>query len=171
VKLFQKLTLITAILGLIIPLLGVVAYVFINSIIGIPVLALFLGGIMLIAVLIIAINAAALFVAFYLKNTKIVGIILISCGAILLVTVQLWGLPGLVLYIVSGVLALREKPPRSPRKYTIKCLTCGIGLKSIHSDFAKDHLVENPTHLEYRVVVEIQQIDDTKKSPRGLPTN
>lgn len=40
-KLFQKLTLITAILGLIIPLLGVVAYVFINSIIGIPVLALF----------------------------------------------------------------------------------------------------------------------------------
>ena len=118
---------------------------------------------MLIAVLIIAINAAALFVAFYLKNTKIVGIILISCGAILLVTVQLWGLPGLVLYIVSGVLALREKLPRSPRKYTIKCLTCGIGLKSIHSDFAKDHLVENPTHLEYRVVVEIQQTDDTKK--------
>ena len=44
-----KVTLITAILGLIIPLLGVVAYVFINSIIGIPVLALFLGGIMLIA--------------------------------------------------------------------------------------------------------------------------
>lgn len=170
-KLFQKLTLITAILGLIIPLLGVVAYVFINSIIGIPVLALFLGGIMLIAVLIIAINAAALFVAFYLKNTKIVGIILISCGAILLVTVQLWGLPGLVLYIVSGVLALREKLPRSPRKYTIKCLTCGIRLKSIHFDFAKDHLVENPTHLEYRVVVEIRQTDDTKKSPRGLPTN
>jgi hypothetical protein len=96
---------------------------------------------------------------------------LISCGAILLVTVQLWGLPGLVLYIVSGVLALREKLPRSPRKYTIKCLTCGIGLKSIHSDFAKDHLVENPTHLEYRVVVEIQQIDDTKKTPRGFPTN
>jgi hypothetical protein len=165
VKLFQKLTLITAILGLIIPLLGVVAYVFINSIIGIPVLALFLGGIMLIAVLIIAINGAALFVAFYLKNTKIVGIILISCGAILLVTVQLWGLPGLVLYIVSGLLALREKlPSSSPRKYTIKCLTCGIGLKSIHSDFAKDHLVENPTHLEYRVVVEIRQIDDTKKN-------
>jgi hypothetical protein len=45
VKLFQKLTLITAILGLIIPLLGVVAYVFINSIIGIPVLALFMGGV------------------------------------------------------------------------------------------------------------------------------
>ena len=161
-KLFQKLTLITAILGLIIPLLGVVAYVFINSIIGIPVLALFLGGIMLIAVLIIAINAAALFVAFYLKNTKVVGIILICCGAILLVTVQLWGLPGLALYIVSGVLALREKLPFNPRKYSINCLTCGTGL-SIDSDFAKDHIVDNPTHLEYRVVVEIRQTDDTKK--------
>ena len=100
------------------------------------------------------------------------GIILISCGAILLVTVQLWGLPGLVLYIVSGVLALREKLPLSPRKYTIKCLTCGIGLRSIDSDFAKnDHLVDNPTHLEYRVVVEIQQTNDTKKTPRGLPPN
>jgi hypothetical protein len=163
VKLFQKLTLITAILGLIIPLLGVVAYVFINSIIGIPVLALFLGGIVLIAILIIAINAAALFVAFYLKNTKIVGIILICCGAILIVTVQLWGLPGLVMYIVSGVLALREKPPINPRKYTINCLACGIGLRSIDSDFAKNHIVDNPTHLEYRVVVEIKQIDDTKK--------
>ena len=106
---------------------------------------------------------AALFVAFYLKNTKIVGIILISCGAILLVTVQLWGLPGLVLYIVSGVLALREKLPLNPRKYTINCLTCGIELRSIGSDFAKDHLVDNPTHLEYRVVVEIRQTDDTKK--------
>ena len=78
---------------------------------------------------------------------------------------------------ISFVYSLRctcikgEKLPSSPRKYTIKCLTCGIGLKSIHSDFAKAHLVENPTHLEYRVVVEIRQIDDTKKSPRGLPTN
>lgn len=157
-KPFQKLTLVTAILGLVIPLLGVVAYVFINSIIGIPVLALFLGGVMLIAVLIIAINAAALFVAFYLKNTKIVGIILISCGAILLVTVQLWGLPGLALYIVSGVLALREKPTQSPRKYTAKCLTCGLELRSINSDFARDHVVDNPSHLEYRIVVEMRPV-------------
>jgi hypothetical protein len=158
-KLFQKLTLVTAILGLVIPLLGVVAYVFINSIIGIPVLALFLGGVMLIAVLIIAINAAALFVAFYLKNTKIVGIILISCGAILLVTVQLWGLPGLALYIVSGILALREKPIQSPRNYTAKCLTCGLELRSINSDFARDHVVDNPSHLEYRIVVEMRPVD------------
>ena len=164
-RLFQKLTLITAILGLIIPLLGVVAYVFINSLIGIPVLALFFGGILLIAVLIIAINAAALFVAFYVKNTKVVGIILICCGAILLVTVQLWGLPGLVLYIVSGILALREKPTILPRKYIIKCLTCGKELKrsTTNSDFAKDHLIDNPTHLEYRVLVEIRPTDDAQK--------
>jgi hypothetical protein len=96
---------------------------------------------------------------------------IMSTVAHLILYSPIWGLPGLVLYIVSGVLALREKLPRSPRKYTTKCLTCGIALKSIHSDFAKDHLVENPTHLEYRVVVEIQQIDDTKKTPRGLPTN
>jgi hypothetical protein len=68
------------------------------------------------------------------------------------------------LYIVSGVLALREKLPFNPRKYTINCLTCGIELRSIGSDFAKDHLVDNPTHLEYRVVVEIRQVDDTKKT-------
>ena len=110
-----------------------------------------------------AINAAALFVAFYLENTKVVGIVLICCGAILLVTVQLWGLPGLVLYIVSGVLALREKLPFNPRKYAINCLTCGIGLRNIDSDFAKDHIVDNPTHLEYMVVVEVKQTDNTKE--------
>ena len=130
---------------------------------GIPVLTLFLGSIMLIAVLIIAINDLELFVAFYLKNTKIVEIILISSGAILLVTVQLWGIPGLLLSIVSSVLALREKLPFNPRKYAINCLTCGIELRSIGSDFAKDHFVDNPTHLEFRVVVEILQTDDTIK--------
>jgi hypothetical protein len=43
VKLYQKLTLITAILGLVVPLLGLFAYVFINSLTGISVLAIFLG--------------------------------------------------------------------------------------------------------------------------------
>jgi hypothetical protein len=50
-------------------------------------------------------------------------------------------------------------------------LTCGKGLKSIDFDFAKDHLVDNPTHLEYRVIVEVRQTDDTKKSLRSLATN
>jgi hypothetical protein len=142
-KLYQKLTLITAILGLILPLLGVFAYVFVNSLTGIPVLALFLGTAVLIAIVIIAINVAAIVVVFYIANTKLVGIILISCGIVLFLTVQIWGIPGLVLYVVSGIIALREKPTLPPRKYTIKCLTCGKELKGINNpDFAKDHLID-----------------------------
>jgi len=161
-KLYQKLTLITAILGLVVPLLGVFAYVFINSLTGIPVLALFLGTAVVIAILIIAINIAALVVVFYIKNTRLVGIILISCGALLFLTVQIWGVPGLVLYIVSGIIALREKPTPPIRKYTIQCLTCDKELKGInHPDFAKAHLVDNPSHLEYRVFVEILPTTDT----------
>ena len=166
-KLYQKLTLITAILGLIVPLLGVFVYVFINSVTGIPVLALFLGTAVLIAIVIIAINIAALVVVFYIKNTKLVGIILISCGILLFLTVQLWGIPGLALYIISGIIALKEKPTPPPRKYTIKCLTCGKELEGInYPDFAKDHLIDNPTHLEYRVLVEILfTTDATSKFP------
>jgi hypothetical protein len=166
-KLYQKFTLITAILGLVVPLLGVFAYVFINSLTGIPVLALFLGTAVLIAIVIIVINIAAIVVVFYIKNTKLVGIILMSCGIILFLTVQIWGIPGLALYIVSGIIALREKPTPPPRKYTIKCIKCGKELKGINNpDFAKDHLIDNPTHLEYRVFVEILfTTDATSKFP------
>ena len=155
-KLYQKLTLITAILGLVVPLLGVFAYVFINSLTGIPILALFLGTALLIAVVIIATNIAAIVAAFYIKNTKLVGAILICCGIVLFLTVQLWGIPGLALYILSGIMASREKRAPPARKYTIKCLTCGKELKDINNpDFAKDHLADTPTPLEYRVFVEI----------------
>jgi hypothetical protein len=166
-KLYQKFTLITAILGLVVPLLGVFAYVFINSLTGIPVLALFLGTAVLIAIVIIAINIAAIVVVFYIKNTKLVGIILMSCGIILFLTVQIWGIPGLALYIISGIIALREKPTPPLRKYTIKCIKCGKELKGINNpDFAKDHLIDNPTHLEYRVFVEILfTTDATSKFP------
>ena len=166
-KLYQKLTLITAILGLILPLLGVFAYVFVNSLTGIPVLALFLGTAVLIAIVIIAINVAAIVVVFYIANTKLVGIILISCGIVLFLTVQIWGIPGLVLYVVSGIIALREKPTLPPRKYIIKCLTCDKELKGINDpDFAKDHLIDNPTHVEYRVFVEsLSSTNATSKFP------
>jgi hypothetical protein len=166
-KLYQKLTLITAILGLIVPLVGVFAYLFINNLTVIPILALFLGTAVLIAVVIIAINIAALVIVFYIKNTRLVGIILISCGTILFLTVQIWGIPGLILYIVSGIIALREKPTPLPRTYTIKCLTCGKEIKSVNNpDFAKDHLIDNPTHLEYKVLVEILSTTDaTSKLP------
>jgi predicted membrane protein len=167
VKLYQKLTLITAILGLVVPLLGVFAYVFINSLTGIPILALFLGTALLIAVVIIATNIAAIVAAFYIRNTKLVGAILICCGIVLFLTVQIWGIPGLALYIVSGIMALREKRAPPARKYTIKCLTCGKELKDINNpDFAKDHLAHNPTHLEYRVFVEILSTTNaTRKFP------
>ena len=163
-KLYRKLTLITAILGLVIPLLGVFAYVFINSLTGIPVLALFLGTAVLIAIVIIAINVAAIVVVFYIANTRLVGIILISCGILLFLTVQIWGIPGLALYVVSGIIALREKPNPHSRKYIIKCLTCDKELKGTNNaDFAKDHLIDNPTHLEYRVFVEILFTPDTTR--------
>jgi hypothetical protein len=36
---------------------------------------------------------------------------------------------------------------------------CGKELKGINNpDFAKDHLADNPTHLEYRVFVEMQGV-------------
>jgi len=93
--------------------------------------------------------------------------ILCSCGIVLFLTGQIWGIPGLALYIVSGIIALREKPTPSARKYTIKCLTCGKELKDInYADFAKDHLADNPTHLEYRVFVETPfTTDATSKFP------
>jgi hypothetical protein len=52
---------------------------------------------------------AGLFIVFYIKNTKVVGLALISCGVILILTIQLWGILGFILYIVSGIMALRDK--------------------------------------------------------------
>ena len=100
--LYQKFTLITTILSLIVPLLVIFVYFFINPLIGIPILGFFLADAVLISVKIIAIKLAGLFIVFCIKNTKVVGLALI-------LTIQLWGIPGFVLYIVSGIMALREK--------------------------------------------------------------
>ncbi len=134
-KTYQKFTLITVILGLIIPLLGLFIYFFVNSIIGIPILGLFLGGALLIGILIIAINVAGLVVAFKIKNTKIVGIALIGCGAALFLAVQFLAIPGLILFVIAGILALKEKNPsynlkeRNPKYDStqedgVVCLNC-----------------------------------------------
>ena len=112
-KNYQKLTIITAILGLILPFIGLFLYFFINSIIGIPVLALFVGWAMLIAVAIIAINIAAIVAAFKIKNTKIVGGILIACGVLLFLLIQWFAVPALVLFVIAGILALRNKDRNS----------------------------------------------------------
>jgi hypothetical protein len=108
-KNYQKLTLITVILGLVIPLFGIFLYFFVNSLIGIPVLGLVFGGALLIAILIIAINIAGLISAFKIKNPKIAGILLIGCGVVLFFVVQFFAIPGLVLFVVAGIMALRER--------------------------------------------------------------
>ena len=106
---YQKLTIITSILGLIIPFIGLFLYFLINSVVGIPILALFVGWALLIAVAIIAINVGAIVAAFKIKNTKIVGGILIACGVLLFVLIQWFAVPALVLFIIAGILAFREK--------------------------------------------------------------
>jgi hypothetical protein len=107
-QLYQKITLITTILSLIVPLSVIFVYFFIDSLIEIPIVGYFLADAVLISVEIIAIKLAGLFIVFYIKNTKVVGLSLILCGVILILTIQLWGIPGFVLYIISGIMALRE---------------------------------------------------------------
>jgi len=106
---YQKLTIITSILGLIIPFIGLFLYFLINSFIGIPILALFVGWALLIAIAIIAINVGAIVAAFKVKNTKIVGGILIACGVLLFALIQWFAIPALILFVIAGIMALREK--------------------------------------------------------------
>jgi hypothetical protein len=108
-KTYQKLTLITVILGLIIPLFGLFLYFFVNSLIGIPILGLVFGGALLVAVLIIAVNIAGLLAAFKVKNPKTAGILLIGCGVVLFLVVHILAIPGLVLFVIAGIMALRER--------------------------------------------------------------
>lgn len=108
-KSYQKLTIITAILGLVIPFIGLFLYFLINSFVGIPILALFVGWALLIAVGIIAINVGAIIAAFKIKNHKIVGAILIACGVLLFALIQWFALPALALFVIAGILAFREK--------------------------------------------------------------
>lgn len=106
---YQKLTIITAALGLIIPFIGLFLYFFINSFIGIPILGLFLGGALIIGIIIIVINIGAIIAVFKIKNTKIVGAVLIGCGILLFLAIQFFAIPSLVLYVIAGILAFREK--------------------------------------------------------------
>ena len=61
---YQKLTLITAIFGLVVLVPIIVGYVYFNSLIGFPILGLFLGGILLRVFVLLLVNAANLYVAF-----------------------------------------------------------------------------------------------------------
>jgi hypothetical protein len=110
---YQKLTLINAILGLVILVPIIVGYVYINNLIGFPVLGFFLGGVLLHVFLLIIVNASSLYVAFRIKNTKIAGLLLIVCGVVILASATFLGIPSFVLFCIGGVLALREKPTLS----------------------------------------------------------
>ena len=133
---YQKLTIVTAALGLVIPFIGLFLYFFINSVIGVPVLGLFLGGALLVAIAIIAINVGAIVTAFKVKNTKIVGIALIACGILLFLVIQFFAVPSLVLYVIAGVLAFRDKNLTNA-KTTYSCETCGQTFDSIQD--LKEH--------------------------------
>ena len=113
VKGYRKLTLITAMLGLVILVPFVVGYAYVNSLIGLPILGLFLGWLLLYVFLLLIVNIASLYIAFRIKNTKIVGILLIVCGVVILASTNYFGIPSFVLFCIAGVLALREKPTYS----------------------------------------------------------
>jgi hypothetical protein len=108
VKGFQKITLVTSILGLVILVPVIVGYGYANSLIGIPILGLFLGGLILHVILLIVVNLASLYVAFKMQNKKIVGILLIVCGIVILAIANLLGIPGCILFSLAGILALKE---------------------------------------------------------------
>ena len=75
---------------------------------NIPILGIFIADAVLISIEIIIIKLAGLLIVFFIKNAKVVGLALISCGVILILTIQLWGIPGFLVYIISGIMALRE---------------------------------------------------------------
>jgi hypothetical protein len=109
VKGYQKLALITAILGFVVLVPIIVGYVYFNSLIGFPILGLFLGGILLHVFVLLLVNAASLYVAFRIKNTKMAGILLIVCGVVILAAATYLGIPSFVLFCIAGVLALKQK--------------------------------------------------------------
>jgi hypothetical protein len=112
-KLYKKLTLINTILGITVCIIILLIYFFINSLIGIPLLGLFLGGIILHVFIVLLVNLAGIVSIFYIKNTRIVGIALIIYGTLLLSTATFFGIPvgipGFILFVIAGILALKEK--------------------------------------------------------------
>ena len=108
-KLYQKLALITAILGLVALVPIVVGFAYVNSLIGFPILGLFVGGVLLHVFLLIIVNLASLYITFKVKNTKIGGILLIVCGVIILITTTYLGIPAFILFASAGIFAIRDK--------------------------------------------------------------
>ena len=108
-KLYKKLTIINTILGITVCIIILLIYFFINSLIGIPLLGLFLGGTILHVFIVLLINLAGIVSIFYIKNTRIVGIALIIYGTLVLATATFFGIPGFILFVIAGIIALKEK--------------------------------------------------------------
>ena len=106
---YQKLTLVTAILGSVIPVFGLFLYFFVNSIIGIPLLALVLGSALIGAFITIAINIGAIVAAFKIKNTKIAGVSLMACGGALFLGTAFFCNSWTDSFCNSGVLGFKGK--------------------------------------------------------------
>ena len=114
---YQKLTLITAILGFIVLVPIIVGYVYFNSLIGFPILGLFLGGILLHVFVLLLVNAASLYAAFRIKNTRMGGILLIVCGVVMLAAGTYFGIPSFVLFCIAGFLALKDNQMSSSLRF------------------------------------------------------
>ena len=108
-KLYKKLTIINTILGITVCIIILFIYFFINSLIVIPLLGLFLGGIILHVFIVLLVNLAGIVSIFYIKNTRIVGIALIIYGTLVLATATFFGIPGFILFVIAGIIALKEK--------------------------------------------------------------
>lgn len=108
-KLYKKLTIINASLGLTIAIIFFSSYFLVNSFIGIPILGLFLGNILVHVLIILAINIASLVVIFYIKNEQFIGLSLIGCGVLILFSLMYIGIPSFILFIIAGIFALRGK--------------------------------------------------------------
>ena len=108
-KLYKKLTIINTILGITVCIIILLIYFFINSLIVIPLLGLFLGGIILHVFIVLFINLAGIVSIFYIKKIRIVGIALIIYGTLVLATATFFGIPGFILFVIAGIIALKEK--------------------------------------------------------------
>ncbi|MGE0243702.1 MAG: hypothetical protein AB7P56_07215 [Nitrososphaeraceae archaeon] len=108
-KLYKKLTIINTVLGIAACIIILFIYFFINSFIGIPLLGLFLGGTILHVFILLLISLAGMVSIFYIKNTRILGISLLICGILILATATFFGIPGFILFVIAGILALKEK--------------------------------------------------------------
>lgn len=108
-KLYKKLTIINTILGITVCIIILFIYFFINSLIVIPLLGLFLGGTILHVFILLIISLVGIVSIFYIKNMKILGIALIIYGILVLATATFFGIPGFILFVIAGILALKEK--------------------------------------------------------------